>query len=49
MIFDTLEGVYDNITLAVASVTDKPIIAAVYPHYHADHIGVETSEKGHLS
>jgi glyoxylase-like metal-dependent hydrolase (beta-lactamase superfamily II) len=39
LIFDTLEGVYDNITQAVASVTDKPIIAAVYPHYHADHIG----------
>ena len=36
---DTLEGVYDNITQAVASVTDKPITAAVYPHYHADHIG----------
>ena len=39
LIFDTLEGVYDNITQAVASVTDKPITAAVYPHYHADHIG----------
>jgi glyoxylase-like metal-dependent hydrolase (beta-lactamase superfamily II) len=39
LIFDTLEGVYDNITQAIASVTDKPIIAAVYPHYHADHIG----------
>ena len=39
LIFDTLEGVYDNITQAVASVTDKPIIAVVYPHYHADHIG----------
>lgn len=39
LIFDTLEGVYDNIVQAVASVTDKPIVAAVYPHYHADHIG----------
>jgi glyoxylase-like metal-dependent hydrolase (beta-lactamase superfamily II) len=39
LIFDTLEGVYDNITKAVASVTDKPISAAIYPHYHADHIG----------
>ena len=39
LIFDTLEGVYDNITEAVASVTDKPIVAVVYPHYHADHIG----------
>lgn len=39
LIFDTLEGVYDNITQAIASVTDKPIVAAVYPHYHADHIG----------
>jgi glyoxylase-like metal-dependent hydrolase (beta-lactamase superfamily II) len=39
LIFDTLEGVYDNIVQAVASVTDKPITAAVYPHYHADHIG----------
>ena len=39
LIFDTLEGVYDNITKAVASVTDKPITAAIYPHYHADHIG----------
>jgi glyoxylase-like metal-dependent hydrolase (beta-lactamase superfamily II) len=39
LIFDTLEGVYDNITQAIASVTDKPIITAVYPHYHADHIG----------
>ena len=39
LIFDTLEGVYDNIVSAVASVTDKPISAAIYPHYHADHIG----------
>jgi len=39
LIFDTLEGVYDNITQAIQSVTDKPVIAAVYPHYHADHIG----------
>lgn len=39
LIFDTLEGVYDNVTKAVAAVTDKPIVAAVYPHYHADHIG----------
>ena len=39
LIFDTLEGVYDNIAKAVASVTDKPISAAIYPHYHADHIG----------
>ena len=39
LIFDTLEGVYDNIAEAVRSVTDKPVIAAVYPHYHADHIG----------
>ena len=39
LIFDTLEGVYDNIMQAVRSVTDKPIVAAVYPHYHADHIG----------
>jgi glyoxylase-like metal-dependent hydrolase (beta-lactamase superfamily II) len=39
LIFDTLEGVYDKITQAIASVTDTPIIAAVYPHYHADHIG----------
>lgn len=34
-IFDTLEGVYDNITKAVASVTDKPITTAIYPHYRA--------------
>jgi|RhiMethySRZTD1v2_1073278.scaffolds.fasta_scaffold19171_7 glyoxylase-like metal-dependent hydrolase (beta-lactamase superfamily II) len=39
LIFDTLEGVYDNISQAVRSITDKPVIAAVYPHYHADHIG----------
>ncbi len=39
LIFDPLEGVYDNVTQAIASVTDKPIVAAVYPHYHADHIG----------
>src|SRR5688572_2455724 len=39
LIFDTLEGVYENIAGAVATVTDKPITAAVYPHYHADHIG----------
>ena len=39
LIFDTLEDVYDNIAKAVAAVTDKPIVAAVYPHYHADHIG----------
>jgi glyoxylase-like metal-dependent hydrolase (beta-lactamase superfamily II) len=50
LIFDTLEGVYDSITQAIASVTDKPIIAVVYPHYHADHIGdigkyVEAADK----
>ena len=39
LIFDTLEGVYDNISKAVAAVTEQPIVAAVYPHYHADHIG----------
>jgi glyoxylase-like metal-dependent hydrolase (beta-lactamase superfamily II) len=39
LVFDTLEGVYDNITQAIRSVTDEPIVAAVYPHYHADHIG----------
>ena len=39
LIFDTLEGVYDGISQAIRSVTDKPVIAAVYPHYHADHIG----------
>jgi glyoxylase-like metal-dependent hydrolase (beta-lactamase superfamily II) len=39
LILDTLEGVYDSIAQAVRSVTDKPIVAAVYPHYHADHIG----------
>jgi ribonuclease BN (tRNA processing enzyme) len=39
LIFDTLEGVYDNVVQAVGSVTDKPITAAIYPHYHADHIG----------
>ena len=27
LIFDTLEGVYDNLTQAVASVTDRPIVA----------------------
>lgn len=50
LIFDELEGVYDNIRQAVASVTDKPITAVVYPHYHADHIGdvgkyVEAAER----
>jgi glyoxylase-like metal-dependent hydrolase (beta-lactamase superfamily II) len=39
LVFDTPEGVCDNVTQAVSSVTDKPIIAAVYRHYHADHIG----------
>lgn len=39
LILDALEGVYDNIVEAVASVSDKPITAVVYPHYHADHIG----------
>lgn len=39
LIFDTLEGVGEALMQAVASVTDKPIVAAVYPHYHADHIG----------
>ncbi|MFJ9668826.1 MBL fold metallo-hydrolase [Streptomyces sp. NPDC101219] len=39
LVMDTLEGVYDNIAQAIASVTDKPVTAAVYPHYHADHIG----------
>ncbi len=39
LILDALEGVYDGIAQAVASVTDLPITAVVYPHYHADHIG----------
>ena len=39
LMFDTLEGVHDNIMQAVRSVTDKPVVAAIYPHYHADHIG----------
>jgi metallo-beta-lactamase superfamily protein len=39
LIFDQLEGAYDNVMQAVVSVTDKPITAAVYVHYHADHIG----------
>jgi glyoxylase-like metal-dependent hydrolase (beta-lactamase superfamily II) len=39
LIFDALEGVYDNIVQAVASVTEKPITTVIYPHYHADHIG----------
>ena len=29
LIFDTLEGVYENIAAAVASVTDKPITGAI--------------------
>jgi len=39
LIFDQLEGVYDNIIQGVSSVTDKAITAAVYVHYHADHMG----------
>src|SRR6185436_4165560 len=39
LILDTLEGVHDNIMQAIRSVTDKPVVAAIYPHYHADHIG----------
>lgn len=39
LLLDPLEGVYDGITQAVASVTELPITAAVYPHHHADHIG----------
>jgi glyoxylase-like metal-dependent hydrolase (beta-lactamase superfamily II) len=39
LLFDTLEGVGDKLMAAVASVTDNPITAVVYPHYHADHIG----------
>lgn len=39
LIFDALEGVYDHIVAAVESVTDRPITAVVYPHYHSDHIG----------
>lgn len=31
LVMDTLEGVYDNITAAIASVTDKPVTAVVYP------------------
>lgn len=50
LLFDTLEGVYDSIVQAISSVTDKPITAVVYPHYHADHIGdigkyVEAAER----
>ncbi|MER6150620.1 hypothetical protein ACWGPD_11505 [Streptomyces hirsutus] len=39
LVMDTLEGVYDNITRAIASATDKPVTAAVHPRYHADRIG----------
>lgn len=39
LLFDTLEGVYDSIVAAIKSVTDKPVTAVIYPHYHADHIG----------
>jgi alkyl sulfatase BDS1-like metallo-beta-lactamase superfamily hydrolase len=39
LIFDTLEGVYENVTRAITSVTDKALTAVVYPHYHADYIG----------
>src|SRR6185295_14621247 len=28
-----------NMMQAIRSVTDKPVVAAIYPHYHADHIG----------
>lgn len=53
LLFDTLEGVYDSIVQAIASVTDKPITAVVYPHYHADHIGdigkyVEEAERNSI-
>lgn len=39
LLFDALEGVSPMVTAAIAEVTDKPVTALVYSHYHADHIG----------
>ncbi len=39
LILDALEGVYDTSSRWWGRLTDKPITAVVYPHYHADHIG----------
>jgi glyoxylase-like metal-dependent hydrolase (beta-lactamase superfamily II) len=38
LLLDTPEGLYDQITAAVASVTDLPVTAVVYSHLHADHV-----------
>ncbi|WES64409.1 MBL fold metallo-hydrolase [Microbacter sp. GSS18] len=39
LLFDALEGVSPLVTAAIHEVTDLPITAVVYSHYHADHIG----------
>jgi len=38
LLMDALEGAYDSVMRAIRDVTAKPLLAVVYPHYHADHI-----------
>ncbi|WP_321362931.1 MBL fold metallo-hydrolase [uncultured Celeribacter sp.] len=38
LMIDALEGSADTLKAAVAEVTDLPITAILYSHYHADHI-----------
>lgn len=39
MLFDPLEGAFDAITAAVASITEAPVATVLYSHFHVDHVG----------
>ncbi|MFI5754420.1 MBL fold metallo-hydrolase [Streptomyces sp. NPDC051569] len=38
-VLDPLDNCYDRIVAAVETITDKPIKAILYSHFHVDHIG----------
>jgi glyoxylase-like metal-dependent hydrolase (beta-lactamase superfamily II) len=38
LVMDALDGCHSEVADAITSVTDKPVTAVVYPHYHADHV-----------
>ena len=39
LLFDALEGVSPMVSAAIKQVSQLPVTAVVYSHYHADHIG----------